>query len=282
MALLLAVLERLPLRVAWVLCWGLAWAWWWVVPVRRRVAVVNLRAAFPHLRPGPTLRRMMAELALGYVELVHHWRRRDIRVEVEGAEPVLEALRAGLGVVLVAGHLGSWDVVGPAVREQLDLPAHVIVKPPAAPWAARLVEAIRRSFGMELLPPSGCMPQVEALLRSGRMVVFVNDQRHNRGIPVPFLGREAWTAPSPVLAATRTGAPIHVLLYGRDGIGRHRARFVGPIRLSGDLRRDVAACHAPIEDAIRQRPHGWLWLHDRWRRPASAQGGPGRSTPAGP
>jgi lauroyl/myristoyl acyltransferase len=31
------------------------------------------------------------------------------------------------------------------------------------------------------------------------------------------------------------------------------------------LEEDTAAFTLRIEEAIRRRPHNWLWLHDRWK-----------------
>jgi lauroyl/myristoyl acyltransferase len=35
--------------------------------------------------------------------------------------------------------------------------------------------------------------------------------------------------------------------------------------VTGRAEEDVATFTARIEEAVRRRPHNWLWLHDRWK-----------------
>ncbi len=268
MSALVWLAGRTPLRLAWLLGWVLAWVWWLILPVRRRTAAENFRAALPGLRPGPALRRMMAGLVLGYFELLRELRvPGSVAVRYTGEGPLLEHLASGRGAFLLAAHYGSWDLLGPLTNRDLSLPASTIVKVPAQPQIAALMERIRRAMGMELLPPRGCMPRVYRELGEGRLLVFLLDQRHNRGIPVPFFGRPAWTSPALAAAAARTGLPVFTLHYYRTGVGRHAVEIGPPLALSGDIEADTRRVQCFYEEKIRERPHNWLWLHKRWRRP---------------
>jgi KDO2-lipid IV(A) lauroyltransferase len=115
------------------------------------------------------------------------------------------------------------------------------------------------------------MPRVYELLEEGHTVVFVIDQRLARGVAVPFFGRLALTAPAVAIAAARTSIPVHFLEYWREGTGMHQAVFSAPLPVTGRAEDDIAAFTARIEEAVRRRPHNWLWLHDRWKgAPAAA------------
>jgi KDO2-lipid IV(A) lauroyltransferase len=153
------------------------------------------------------------------------------------------------------------------VCRQESLPATVVVKTPRWKPAADYVDGLRRDFGMGLLPPHDSFERIIDELEAGRIVVFLLDQRYARGIPVPFFGRPAWTSPAVSIAAARSGAPVYGLDYWREGIAMHRARFSGPVEMNGDIDVDTRAVLSFCEDCIRERPHAWLWLHDRWRKP---------------
>ena len=261
------LVARTPLGLAWILAWCLAWVWWTVLPVRRAVAVSNLRACFPELAPGPALRRMMAELILGYVELLRHVRAPLPGLTFEGFEPLLARSRAGLGSLVLASHGGAWDLCGLATAQATGIPTTVIAKPPTSPAVAALIREIREGGGLALLPPRGSMGQVMEALTEGRVVIFFLDQRHNQGVLTPFFGRDALTAPSLAIAAARAGVPVFPVWQRRVGIGAHHVRLYPPFELSGDIHRDTAAFLCFVEEAIREEAHAWLWLHDRWRRP---------------
>lgn len=259
-------LARIPLGFASGLCWTLAWLWYTVLPIRKAVAVKNYRAAFPGRPCGADLRRMMHGLLLGYFELFHEMRCRGrIKVEYRGADGLLNHLASGRGAFLMAGHYGSWDLLGPMTNRDLRLPASTVVKVPTHKGAAKIIEQIRRAMSMELLPPRDCMARIYAEVERGRVIVMLLDQRHNRGIPVPFFGRPALTSPAMAAAAARTGLPVFSLHYYRAGTAGHVVEIGGPLSLSGDVAEDTARMQQVYETEIRRRPHNWLWMHDRWR-----------------
>jgi hypothetical protein len=63
------------LRIGWGLAWVLAWLWWTVLPIRKATAVDGFRHVFPDLPVGPNLRREVAGLVMGYIELFHEARK---------------------------------------------------------------------------------------------------------------------------------------------------------------------------------------------------------------
>lgn len=246
--------------------WLVGWVWWTVLPVRKALAVENYTRAFPGRDPGE-LRRTVGELVLGYWELL-----RGVPAEVvlpwdhDGGE-------ARPGIIL-CGHGGAWELALLSGAQRI--PLTVFVRTPSNPLAAWLIARLRRRGDLELLPPSGSMARAYEALEEGRFVVFVQDQRHNRGIPVPFLGRPAWTSPALAAMAWRTRAPLYFAWPERTPAG-HRVELR---RTSPELPEEREAAirvltswsQECIEAALRSRPHSWLWLHDRWRSPGGRKG----------
>ena len=261
------VFSRIPLSIGWGLSWLLAWLWWTVLPMRKATAVDGFSHVFPELPVGPNLRREAAGLVMGYIELFHEARKPCIRLTVENSEPIHRHIASREGVILVAGHFGSWDLCGPMVGRQESLPATVVVKNQRWKPAADYVDEVRRKFGLGLLPSMNSFNAILKELSESRVLVFLLDQRYRKGIPVEFFGRPAWTSPAVAVAVERSGAPVYGLSYWRKGVGKHVARFTGPLPMVGDVETDTATIQRFYEDVIRERPHSWLWLHDRWREP---------------
>ena len=235
--------------------------------MRKSTAVINFRRVFPELPAGPNLRREAAELFMGYIELFHEARKPCVELAIENTDLILDQVASETGVILVAGHFGSWDLVGPMVGRDLSLPVSVVVKNLRWKPAADYVEELRSNFGLGLLPSMNSYKAILEELDGGRVLVFLLDQRYRKGIPVEFFGRPAWTTPVVAVAAERTGAPVYGLHYWREGIGKHRAKFSGPLSMVGDNEADTVTIQRFYEEVIRERPHSWLWLHDRWREP---------------
>ncbi len=239
-----------------MLTWLLGWFWWLVLPVRKRLAVQNYRRVFPDRSPGE-LRRTVGDLVVSYLHLAI-----GRRIDVQG----VEALKGG--GILLAGHGLCWDLALVSLARQAEVT--IFVKPPSNPTAARWIEKARVAARVELLPPSGSMQAAYDALERGRVVMFLLDQRHNKGIAVPFFGRPALTSPAFASMLWRTRAPLFVGWQWREG-GRYQA-MVEPVQWPIPDDREVAIPQLTArtqryyEERIRQDPPNWLWLHDRWKR----------------
>lgn len=258
--LLLAVLARLPLGLADKLAWLVAWTWWWILPIRAREASLRLREALPDAHPRRVLTRMMHDLALGYIEILQFDR---LQLEVEGAESVAP------GSLVLAGHGGSWDIALLGYGDVL--PLAIFLRTPTDRWTREWLASLRRAHDVQALETGSRMEDAYSALEAGRSVYFIQDQRHGKGIPSPFFGKPARTSAGIAAAHLRTGRPIVGAWQWRTGVGRHHLQLV-PLALpplTGDRVRDTQAItdatNAFYEARIRERPHGWLWLHRRWK-----------------
>lgn len=236
----------------------LGWLWWTLLPVRRALATRSYRACFPERDPGE-LRRCVGEIAAGYLDLL-----RGRRARLVGAEAL-----AG-GGLLLAGHLGAWDLCLISLSERV--PVTIFVRTPTNRLAAWVIARLRRSGDLELLPPRGSREAAYRALERGRVVIFVQDQRHNAGIPVPFFGRPALTSPAFGAMAWRTRAPLFGAWQGRAPDGSHlveieRLDWAVPEDREEAIGALTAASQRFYEEKIRRAPWSWLWLHDRWKIP---------------
>ena len=271
MSATLWVLSRMPLAVAQAFCWGLAWIWWLVVPVRKATARENLQNAFPDLHAGPVLRESVKSMLMGYVEFARESRGASLEMEFQGFEKLVERTSRGQGSLVLTGHGGAWELLGLASARELGLPISLIARVPSDASTRAAIRTLRESYGLEILPPEGSFFQAAQAYDRGRVVVFLLDQRHNRGIPVDFFGRAAWTSRALALLAQRKQAPVFGGWAYRAGTGHHRFSLEGPLELTDDVTSTTRVFSKFIEGRIRECPAHWLWLHDRWRVPMEAK-----------
>ena len=64
----------------------------------------------------------------------------------------MERSRIGKATLLLATHLGSYDLVGGLLASRTGVPSTVVVKFPRAPALANLLEKVRTGYGLEILP----------------------------------------------------------------------------------------------------------------------------------
>ncbi len=198
----------------------------------------------------------------------------DRLVSFEGLEH-LEAARAkGRGVVLVSGHLGSWEIMACAIVRH-GLPLSVIARKTSDGRVSEFVVDVRQRLGVEtiLRGSTGAARVVLRTLRSGGGLAALIDQDfRGKGIVTEFFGRPARTPTGPISLALRAGAPLVYMLTWRMADGTHRVRFEAPIELDreGDTNRTVEDATVTftrwLEARIREHPDQWVWIHRRWRR----------------
>jgi D-glycero-D-manno-heptose 1,7-bisphosphate phosphatase len=268
---------------SWVPAAGavLGGAAFYLIPRRRRITLENLRNAFRSGGPDPrdTARASYGVFATSLVEFLRAsaWDRKTLlgKVCFEGFDRVEEALREGQGLIMLASHFGNWELMGLA-HSALEYPSHVVGRPLDNPWLNRWMNRQRERFGSTVInskDPSS-LRQILSALHHRKTVAFLIDQNvvGDRGVYVDFFGRLAYTHKVVALVAIKTGAPVIPAFIRREKDGRHRLVYGAalPLIKTGHRERDVWAntqeMTRAIENAVRQSPEQWLWMHDRWKK----------------
>jgi len=244
------------------------------LPVTRH-ARRNLARAFPELRRSElerTLRRMWDNLGRTVAELPHLRTLRfgpGERVELVGLDHLETARAKGRGLIFFSAHFGNWEVLGPAAAA-VGIPINVVYRSPNNPYLEWLFQG-RGNRDAEMIPKGarGARRALE-LLRQGKSLGLLVDQKMNDGIAVPFFGREAMTAPALAQFALKYRCPVLPTHVERVG-GAHLRLVVEPplaIPETSDRHEAVLAIMTEvnriIEGWIRRRPEQWMWIHRRW------------------
>ena len=191
------------------------------------------------------------------------------RVETLGFEYIDQAVAAGRRMIIFSGHLANWEI-GMLAAVQYGISVSQIYRAANNPLVDRMITRFRGDAG-ELIPKgAGGACEAIATLRRGAHVTMLADQKMNDGIPVPFFGRPAMTAPALAALALRFDCDVLPARVERLG-GAHFQLTVFPplaLRRSGNSHADEAALmtqvNAILESWIRDRPEQWLWVHRRW------------------
>lgn len=247
----------------------------WIGVTRR--ARKNLRRVFPEKTDQEIeaiIRDMWENLGRVATEYPHLSRMRAFppgnNVEVIGTEHVDAARARGKPLIFFSGHLGNWEISGLAAK-QYGLPLHLIYRPANNPWVEEIFREGRGDIAAGLIRKGaeGARAAMQ-VLREGKQLGILIDQKMNDGIPVPFFGRDAMTAPALARLALKFDCTVLPTQVERIAGARFRLTVHPPLPLerTGDLQRDVHAimtrANAHLEAWIRNRPAQWLWLHRRW------------------
>jgi KDO2-lipid IV(A) lauroyltransferase len=196
------------------------------------------------------------------------------RVEICGESHLAAAAARGRGVLLLTAHYGNWELLA-ASRALTAHELSVVIRPLDHPVLDRVVARFRERTGVELITRHRGLREILDALRRGRLVGILLDQNVSRGqgVFVPFFGVPASTSKSLAVISLRTGAPVVPAFIRRRPDGRHRIEIGAalPPPPDGDVVAYTASFNRAIEEAIRQAPEQWFWLHRRWKtRPQEA------------
>ncbi len=246
-------------------------------PVTRR-ARDNLKAAFPGMRESEMaaiLAEMWDNLGRTVAEYAHLDKLRitgtNPRVEFVHTDRIEAAAKTGKGVIFLSGHFANWEIM-PVAAADLGLQGALVYRPVNNPYIDRWTSRQRTDNGPSEAISKGAhgTRRIFTLLRGGKGIFILVDQKTNEGIPAEFFGRMAMTTPAPAVLALKLGAILQPVTCERMGGARFRVTAHAPIEIerSGDHDRDVVTLTQKMNDAleaaIRQRPSQWLWIHRRW------------------
>jgi len=192
------------------------------------------------------------------------------RVKVENIEAMAREFRAGVPVVLVLSHLGTWELFAQLMPKFVGFVRNASVYQKLGNrFIDEHVRRTRSQTGLELFDRQAGFEPVIELLRSGGGVGVLSDQHAgDHGLWTPFFGRLASTSPLPALLAKRTRAAI--IAAGVYTIGPARWRMVFTERFDqpgGSVAELTSRINEIIEKQIRVAPEDWFWVHNRWKTP---------------
>jgi len=249
---------------------------YWVLPRRRRIGMSNLDLAYgDSLTRAEKTRILRASFENFGIVAAEFSRIPDVNTE-RGRHYVrtenIECIDRSQAALIVGAHMANWEWMGPCMaRAGFNLSMVVNRYDDAA--RGGLIDAIRRSGGVETISKHRAAPKILRALRKGRVVGLIVDQSAREGArQVEVFGHACWASAVPAHLALRTGVPIYFGTMRREKDGTYTATFSGPAKYeqSGDLATDVTAftqvLQSGIESLIRETPEQWMWTHDRWKR----------------
>lgn len=249
------------------------------IGIRRGVTERQIAAAFPDLDRAAVARiaresyRNLGRVAIE-ATLLSRGSASDV-LELFRPSPswsVVERAHAkGRGVVLVAGHLGNWELSGAYVAAR-GITVHPVARGMANPLADAFFRRTRERLGMRIMHDQEAVRRVPRVLRAGEAVGILADQA-TVGLAstfVPFFGRPAKTPRGAAVFALRADAPIILIHAIRGDDGRYE--FVAeeiPVTRSDDRERDVDEIilrfSQALERMVRRYPCQYFWQHRRWK-----------------
>lgn len=262
-----------------------------VVPRYKKIARKNLELVFPDLdseeREG-ILSRSYVSLARLFVDFIRipsldgEWIDSHVAFPQRERFTEIKAQNNGRGILLVSGHLGSFEL----------LPFCMVKRVSPIMFVARTLKpkklddwwnSVRCSYGNELVLRKGALKGIIENIQKGTDVGLLFDQNvtRNNAVFVDWFGRPAATTKALGIAALRLKVPILVFAIRFVGDGKYQVEMrecaIDHIYRDDTLTREkkiksiTEVATKEYEELIRQDPEGWFWMHRRWKTTANPE-----------
>lgn len=242
-----------------------------------RIARRNLALCFPELSDlerEQLLRKRMQALGRTTLEMLKIWGASGpsalaLIEEVEGQELIEDAKNNGKGIIILAPHLGNWEVIGLFLTE-CNRVVKSMYSPPKSPTMNQLILHARQRTGATLVPAdrSGVIQLLKAL-KQGDMIGILPDQvpADESGVFAPFFDQPAFSMTLMSNLARKTGAHI-VNAYALPTEKGFKVVLSRPDDgiYSEDVEQSVAAMNRTIEQCAAMHREHYQWEYKRFKR----------------
>lgn len=254
-----------------------------LIKKKKRIILENLHTAFGWEKTEQEISSIVNSyfdsIGSSMIELIYFLDRpKEIveKVTIEGKANLDEALKKGVGAILLSAHFGNF----PLMFWRMALAGYktnCIMRQMRDEQFGKYVFDFSNENGVRTiysLPYRQCVERSLKSLRDNQILFILLDQNYGEdgGVFVDFFGQLAATATGPVMFSYRSGASILPVFIVRDGTDQYKIIIDSPVTLEPaqseqlGLVRNTAQLTKIIEGFIRRYPHEWVgWMHRRWK-----------------
>lgn len=186
----------------------------------------------------------------------------DHFLELQNSETLRDSVRNGKKVILLASHLGNWEVTAMCLPALVSANVVGVYKPLQNQHLETIIKAKRSKHGLILIT----MKQVlRRMLGSKESEVFLllsdqSPQLKTFGEPYDFFGIQTYFQNGASKLAMRFDCDVYYLEIGPKEGGKYKGKIIKPT-----TDNFIKGYCENLEKQIRKHPHLWLWSHKRWK-----------------
>jgi KDO2-lipid IV(A) lauroyltransferase len=195
------------------------------------------------------------------------------RAELIGREHWLEAKKSGRGVIMLANHVGNWEVMAACGALVGGMDVLFVTKRLKPEWLHFAIERARlRCQIVGTYEPKTLKDILRHLGKQGTVGIVLDQYAGPPiGVRVPVFGVPVGTSTAIATLAKRTGAAVIPVVNYRRPDGSFVVELGSPLVWQEhedpkiELALNTANYAKAVEERILQHPEQWLWIHRRFK-----------------
>jgi len=188
-------------------------------------------------------------------------------VELEGLENLNKALAKGKGVIILAAHLGNYELAG-AILSFLGYPLSVVALSHKDKRINRFFDRQRQRVGMKVISTGTTIRSCFSALGVGDMLALLGDRDFaGAGVKLDMFSRQACFPRGIAFFALKTGAPIIPVFLIRKNKKFYHLVCEKPIIYAKEQQDEISIikkCNLVLEKYIKKYPQQWYMFQRRW------------------
>jgi KDO2-lipid IV(A) lauroyltransferase len=282
--ILFLILEKtvpiLPLSFSHFLAEIYAYVFYYIIPIRKKTAISNLKLAFPEKDEKEIHKIVKGVYKNVLIVIFEFFYMRKLKTEglksiisVTNPEKYEECLARGKGVVVVSAHFGNWELMAHGVARVIGHPVYVIVKKQSNEKLDVRINEIRESGGNKMIEMQNAPRGVLTALRENKIVAILGDQTapKDNSVKVHFFVDGVPTFEGAARFAIKTGASVLFAapVRNKDYSYTVEMKEIDMAKYKDYTDENIKALTqehtSMLEAAIRKNPDHWLWFHRRFK-----------------
>jgi KDO2-lipid IV(A) lauroyltransferase len=273
------VVGKLPFRAVYALSDVLRFVFHRIAGYRKGVIRQNLERAFPESTPLE-IERMLGGVYHNLCDIILETvkgfgvDRRELHRRCRWVNPerLEQYLRAGQSVLVVGGHVASWEWTCFTMAGQVSGNHYVSYKPISNKYIDGYVNRCRSLEGVRMVTMQETASVVRSLHNREPISVFLLADQSPSNVKnahwIDFFGLKTAFLPGPDVLARRYGYPVLYLDVRRVRRGFYEVHLLELLPGQGALQEEslTRLFVAQLESSIRHAVGDWLWSHRRWKR----------------
>lgn len=273
------IVSLLGIRNVRFLAYPIYLLFYYLIPIRKKVVIKNLRIAFPDFSDKQIFeiaKKNYFSFAVTFLEIIalHSTTEDEIRkiIYCENQDILISKLHEDKGLILLTAHFGNWELGGIIMRLILDKPLVVLSKKQKNKYVAEWMKDIRQRFGNTEIYIGISFRELYTTLKNKNIVGIVGDQRAPQtSMRVNFFNQStpffsgftnlALKLRTPVIAAFAVRQPDF-----RYKVELHELDFSSLTEINEANIQHLLQQYADLlQSKIKSNPEQWFWMHNIWK-----------------
>lgn len=272
--------KLVPLNLAHFIGDRLGDLFFYVIGIRKNVALNNLQASFGDEKSSRELKSIVHQCYRHFGRVLMEFARIPLlkratildQIPVHNIELATEAISHGKGLMILSSHFGNWEYMAAALAN-VGTELYCVFKEQKNLAVDNIIKQVRMNIGLRPFKvKGGAAKAILKALQEKNAVLIVGDQDAGRkGEMIEFLGRPASTARGSALIAIKYRVPVIMAFGVRENDGQirvHLEKFPGVDKFPDSdegVKQFLIQYNKILEKYIRKYPEQWFWLHRRWK-----------------